>query len=174
MSITYSVKRCQRRNKQTIVDLFGGKCMICGYNQCTDALEFHHTNPSEKEYAPSYLINSRSVEQAMKELSKCVMLCSNCHREVHADLLDISYRREIKVPLQKVCKYCKADFTTLKYDQIYCSVSCKGKDSRKVVRPTRSELKNLIKQRTWVDLGRMFGVSDNAVRKWARKYKLIT
>ena len=44
---------------------------------------------------------------------------------------------------------------------------------RKVERPNKEELQDLIKNNTWVDLGKMFGVSDNAVRKWARKYKLL-
>jgi 5-methylcytosine-specific restriction endonuclease McrA len=53
----------------------------------------------------------------------------------------------------------------------------KSKDrpsTRKVVRPSKDELATLINSHSWVYLGRKFGVSDNAVRKWARRYKLIT
>jgi 5-methylcytosine-specific restriction endonuclease McrA len=45
--------------------------------------------------------------------------------------------------------------------------------SRKVVRPSKEELFNLIENETWVSLGKRFGVSDNAVRKWAKNYSLI-
>jgi hypothetical protein len=31
----------------------GGECSICGYNKCVAALEFHHLNPSEKDFTIS-------------------------------------------------------------------------------------------------------------------------
>lgn len=46
-------------------------------------------------------------------------------------------------------------------------------NSRKVCRPSKAKLEKLIEENSWVSLGEMFGVSDNAVRKWARSYGLI-
>lgn len=62
----------------------GGKCAICGYNRCLLALEFHHLDPLEKDFS----ISSRmtSWKAIVKELDKCVLLCANCHREVHDGL----------------------------------------------------------------------------------------
>jgi hypothetical protein len=69
--------------KSAIVKLFGDKCGICGrsYNVCI--YDFHHTNMSEKERSAAYLIANCSVVSIAKEVSKCEVICSNCHRAVH-------------------------------------------------------------------------------------------
>jgi len=73
--------RCQRSLKQKCVDYKGGKCSICGYDKCVAALDFHHINPKEKEFAFHGL--TASWKKAEKELNKCALLCANCHRELH-------------------------------------------------------------------------------------------
>lgn len=56
------------------------KCSVCGESRFY-CLDFHHMDPREKEKDPSRLIESpRKLEQ---ELKKCIVLCSNCHRELH-------------------------------------------------------------------------------------------
>jgi len=72
-----------KRNKQDAVDYKGGKCSICGYNKCVDALDFHHINPEEKD-VDSRRIKGWSKEKRNKELDKCILVCSNCHREIHS------------------------------------------------------------------------------------------
>lgn len=57
-------------------------CSICGYNKCASALEWHHTDSSIKDMAPSDSIK-RSWESYEREAEKCILLCSNCHREIH-------------------------------------------------------------------------------------------
>lgn len=69
------------------IEYKGGKCEVCGYNKCVEALEFHHKNPDEKEFGISRKGNTRSWEKIKTEIDKCVLLCSNCHREVHAGLI---------------------------------------------------------------------------------------
>jgi hypothetical protein len=73
--------------KQTLVNTFGGRCQLCGYNRCLGALVFHHRDPSEKDFNIS-LFRKRNVDNfhLIRELEKCVMLCANCHAEVHAGL----------------------------------------------------------------------------------------
>lgn len=61
----------------------GDKCSICGYNKCLDALEFHHIDGSNKDFGLSQRGNTRSWEKVKQELDKCILLCSNCHRELH-------------------------------------------------------------------------------------------
>lgn len=59
-------------------------CSNCGYNKCIAALDFHHLNPGEKEIGISQLIKKNcSIEKIEEELKKCIVLCANCHRELH-------------------------------------------------------------------------------------------
>ena len=68
--------------------LHGGKCVRCGYDAYTGALEFHHIDPNQKDFTIS---NDRAkLEESIEESKKCVLLCANCHREIHAGLFDIS------------------------------------------------------------------------------------
>jgi ribosomal protein L30E len=65
----------------------GGSCQCCGYNNCDNALELHHLDPSQKEFGFGRLRASpKSLEVLKQELKKCVLVCSNCHREIHAGI----------------------------------------------------------------------------------------
>lgn len=61
----------------------GAKCQRCGYDRYVGALEFHHRDPKEKD--PKWS-RGWNLERLKKELDKCDILCSNCHREVHAEM----------------------------------------------------------------------------------------
>lgn len=61
----------------------GGKCQICGYDKCIDALDFHHRDPNEKEFRIGKG-NTMKWEKVLEELDKCDLLCANCHRELHS------------------------------------------------------------------------------------------
>ena len=77
-------KTILRRNmKIQAIKLMGGKCSICGYDKCIDALEFHHKNPNKKEFKLGSG-NTMSWKQYKNEVSKCILLCSNCHKEIHS------------------------------------------------------------------------------------------
>ena len=74
-------------NKQILLNTFDGKCMLCGYNRCNSALEFHHLNPDEKEFNISKYSGNNTITYDMaKELTGVVLLCANCHREVQAGI----------------------------------------------------------------------------------------
>lgn len=75
------VKRRKSR-KSKAIEYKGGKCNVCGYDKTPSALEFHHINPFSKEKEP-HLLNSMSWDKQKEELDKCILLCANCHREVH-------------------------------------------------------------------------------------------
>ena len=75
-------KRIKKIRKE-MIDLLGGKCSKCNYNKCDQALDFHH-NKGEKEGHLSTLIKNSSKEKVLKEIKKCILLCANCHREVHS------------------------------------------------------------------------------------------
>ena len=71
-----------RQRKQKAVELLGGKCADCNGVFPLVAYDFHHINPEEKDFNPSKSL-TMSEDKMMKELSKCVLLCSNCHRIRH-------------------------------------------------------------------------------------------
>lgn len=73
----------RRRLKQKAIDYKGGECEKCGYNKCNAALEFHHLNPDEKDFAVGSNGHCRKWETVKSELDKCIMVCSNCHKEIH-------------------------------------------------------------------------------------------
>ena len=76
-----AVVQFRQRRKKWAVEAFGGKCGICGYDKCVEALEFHHLDPSQKEFTLTASVANRQV--FVEELKKCVCLCSNCHRKLH-------------------------------------------------------------------------------------------
>jgi len=69
-------------NKQKAVAYKGGKCEKCGYNKCIAAMDFHHINPDDKMYDVKDIM-ARKWETIKSEIEKCMLLCSNCHREEH-------------------------------------------------------------------------------------------
>ena len=77
------VKTNRRNAKEKLVKYKGGKCEICGYDKCVEALEFHHKNPEEKDFSiSSYAV--LSFKKLKEEADKCILVCANCHREIHS------------------------------------------------------------------------------------------
>jgi hypothetical protein len=56
-------------------------CSKCGISDYR-VLDFHHLDPAEKEIEVSCM-GSFSIENLMKEIKKCIVLCANCHRIEH-------------------------------------------------------------------------------------------
>ena len=77
----YCINRWIEKKKKAI-EYKGGKCVKCSYNKYYGALEFHHLDPNEKDMDWDKM-RKTSWEKIKKELDKCVLLCSNCHREEH-------------------------------------------------------------------------------------------
>lgn len=84
---SHSLQRA-RDIKQKCAQYKGGKCIICNYNKCIGALEFHHVDPSIKDFGISR-IKTFNWEKVKKELDKCVLLCSNCHKELHGGVIKL-------------------------------------------------------------------------------------
>lgn len=88
---TYSQKglKCEtcatrmRRNKIKLKAIahMGGKCIYCGYDKCQASMVFHHINPDKKDFQLSTSLSS--WDKVVKELEKCILLCNNCHNELH-------------------------------------------------------------------------------------------
>jgi 5-methylcytosine-specific restriction endonuclease McrA len=72
--------------KEKAVAYKGGKCVKCGYNKYVGALEFHHTN-GDKEFGIGAKGYTRSWEKVKEELDKCILVCSNCHKEIEGNII---------------------------------------------------------------------------------------
>ena len=80
-----AVHKRRKKIRLMALEYKGGKCQKCGYDRCSDALEFHHNNLSDKDFSISSKGYTRSWNRVREELDKCTLLCANCHREVHAN-----------------------------------------------------------------------------------------
>lgn len=79
----YYVDKRRKALKKQAIEYKGGKCSSCGYNKCVGAMDFHHLGNSPKDFGISQAGHTKSWETLRAELDKCVLLCSNCHREIH-------------------------------------------------------------------------------------------
>ncbi len=199
-----------KKRKIEAINLLGGKCNVCGYCKNYAAMEFHHLNPNEKD-SDWAKTKEKSWVKIVEELKKCVLLCSNCHRETHNPNASICENVYVNISLQEyktleptgMCKICGNNVYGTKYcskscskykkhnsqeDSVgknfclncqkatfnkYCSQECYHVSNRKTKRPDKETLEILIKEMKFTKIGKKYGVSDNAVRKWARSYGLI-
>lgn len=78
------------KRKIFLIDFLGGSCKMCGYNKNISAMEFHHRDPNVKEgQLDIRTLSNRSMDYIMSEISKCDLLCSNCHREYHNPEMEV-------------------------------------------------------------------------------------
>ena len=177
------VKDFRQRLKERLIYVAGGQCAICGYSKCNSALEFHHLNSKEKDFTLGQNANI-SFEKAKEEIKKCILVCSNCHREIHSNLLDStklksSYieeraqeiEQEIYNIKHKQIFYCKSCGKEISKGSNYCP-ECFSLQRRVIERPNREELKNLIRNFSFLSIGKKYNVTDNAIRKWCKSENL--
>lgn len=91
---TCKTKKIRNERKEKAVQFLGGKCQICGYDKCSQAMTFHHRDPEKKEFTLSTSWE-KSWEVVCKEVEKCVLLCCRCHAEVHAGVTDLGPMAEL-------------------------------------------------------------------------------
>ncbi len=84
-----AVSKRRKHLKFLAVQEGGGKCKICGYYKYTGALEFHHIDEKNKNFELSVRDLTKSWAVIIKEIRKCVLVCANCHREIHAGLIKL-------------------------------------------------------------------------------------
>lgn len=172
----------RKRRKLNLIRVCGGKCAICGYNKIPACLEFHHIDPKTKAYSIAAGGNCHDLELDLAEVQKCILLCANCHREVENGLIPIEeikskqffdkefaeqLRKEKRKFETKTIYFCKECGKQLYEKTItgFCQ-DCYHKSTRIIERPSREELKKLIRNTPFTKIAAQFGVSDNAIRKW--------
>lgn len=80
----------RRAIKQALIARHGGKCERCGYDKCMRALQFHHLDPTQKDFGISTTL-TKSFQTLCQESDKCILLCANCHAEEHQRLYEAGY-----------------------------------------------------------------------------------
>jgi len=173
-----AVKKWRKATKSRLLNGMGGKCFACGYNKCETALDFHHINPSEKDFALGAARASiKNWLSLVEEVEKCVILCANCHREHHEGILNIvflprkfdeqlkNYKVIEKEELYDLCPICQ---TKKSKHLITCSPECAAKKSRKV-NWDMIDLKTLYENNTVIKISQQLGVSDVTVHKKLKK-----
>ena len=79
----------RRKLKLMLVEYKGGKCTLCGYDRYVGAFDLHHTDGSTKEFGLSMRGLTRSWEKTKAEADKCILVCANCHREIHGGITQL-------------------------------------------------------------------------------------
>lgn len=188
MGNVQAVSDFRRRRKENLIRVLGSRCCLCGYDKCVSALEFHHINPEQKSYQLSSG-NCHKIEDDLTEAKKCVLVCANCHREIHTSdiykdidlyeyqIYDNEYANQLikdtkREEKEYKCSNCGAQITRQSQSGLCVSCVQLGKRCKVENKPNREELKNLIRTMPFTKIAEMYGCSDNAVRKWCDKEQL--
>ena len=194
---------------------FGDKCQSCGYDKTPNSLHFHHVIESTKLFNISEFYSQKgkngkvpkSISLLVQELNKCILVCANCHNEIHAGIKEIDEIirititeadlriRNKKTHLTLNCDECGKQFDrwqgASRHETSFCSIACTGiywgkkkkgisvKPSlnprpTKIQWPTVEELEKQLETKSYTQLGKELGVSDNAIRKHIKMIKSST
>ena len=82
------------RTKAAAIELFGGKCMKCGWQGNQAAFQFHHKNSNKKDFLIGNVAN-KSWDKIKEELKKCDLLCANCHAIKHSTKNGDKFLKEV-------------------------------------------------------------------------------
>ena len=165
------VKKSRHLLKERLVYISGNQCCICGYNRCLQALEFHHLDPAQKDFTISKNPNT-SFDKAIEEIKKCILVCANCHREIHADLIK-------DLPISSFNQKRYEEIQEKRTFQQNLCVDCGEPIDKKAVRcrkcylafqrkniPEREILKKMIREKSFAQIGREYNMSINGIKKW--------
>ena len=169
-----------------MLNAFGGGCGICGYDKCNDSLEFHHLDPTEKEFTFAKIrSNIRGWDKIVIELRKCVLLCSNCHKEIHStgcetaipdniarfDEKYANYKELEEKDDTNICPVCTGEKLI---HQITCSNTCAAKRTG-MVKWGEVNLSILLKEYgNYTRVGEVLNISPASVRRRANKLGLTS
>lgn len=173
-----AVKRWRNKTKGRMIQAMGGSCVCCGYNRCPDAMEFHHIDPAHKDFAfGSLRANPSAWPKVVEELRKCVLLCSRCHREIHAGMIELPNDHAIFD--ESYAEYQLSDFHqmtacpvcggTKPSTQRTCSLSCGAKMKGLDMRWEQIDLIELLKTKTLTEVAETLDTSLQSIYKRLRK-----
>ena len=168
------------KRKLELINYLGGECEICGYNKNIAALVFHHKNPEEKELRLDIRhISATNMETLYKEVDKCMLLCANCHAEIHYPYMEMNAVVDnvanieiaeskkhknglpIKEPKTTICERCGK---TMLYSRgkKFCSKECRNNIKHY---PTLEELNEKYEElKSWNKVIDFFGITKKIMR----------
>lgn len=84
--------KCFFNKRQKVVvekvkEIVGDACWICGYNKTWKNICFHHVHPEEKKFGMTTRELMLKWERVFREMQKCIVVCYNCHGEIHDNLI---------------------------------------------------------------------------------------
>lgn len=172
LSRSQRVKDWRKRTKERMVKSMGGSCQCCSYDKCNQALELHHLDPNKKELSfGSVMANPTRWDSVVIELRKCILVCSNCHKEIHAGVRQIPEKFAIfdesfvdykpQIESHDECPVCHNPKPKV---QLTCSYRCaclrKGCVNWDLI-----DLAELKKTLSNTAIATQLGISESAVRK---------
>jgi hypothetical protein len=176
------VIRWRKKTKERMVKSMGGECVCCSYKKCNSSLSFHHLDPSTKSFGFGAIrANIKSWSTIVQELKKCVLVCNNCHHEIHDGMTKVPKDAKRFNPIyenyklmeseKSECPICHGEKPKW---QKTCSHSCAASLKGKVDWGEVNLHKLILEEkRPLRSIGRDLGVSDSAVRKRAKKLGII-
>ncbi len=181
-----TTQRWRIKTKLKIIEYAGGKCQSCGYNKCLSNLAFHHIY--DKYLNVSTMINKTySIDLIINEVNKCILVCHNCHGEIHQGLLEcpkINHEERFKnthliytikppkiakpkstklTKLTKLIKQCTKCGQILKNNNAKHCRHCSNKNNEKINWP--DNLPELVLLSSKRSIAMQLGVSDKAIAK---------
>ena len=183
MNPNYYKKQKERAlsRKMELISMKGGKCEICGYDKNIAALDFHHINPEEKDFQlDSRHLSNTSTIKIMEELDKCILVCSNCHREIHNPEFDkenipllLEQLTSRHTPLNKMenkhhCKYCGKEIDNYTTGKKYCSKECRDTDRGRTVIKYSEIIKKYDEVKSWEKVAKYFNTTRRVIQRIRR------
>lgn len=180
-----AVKKWRKNTKLKVIQSMGGCCQICGYNKCPEAMDLHHIDPTQKEISFGRVTANPKAWKStiIPELKKCILLCSNCHREFHSGYVVLPEKfcefdeslisEKINSEMFDHCPICNSTKAVINN---YCSVKCCSKgtnnlNNRLVMNIDEEKLIEMVnKGYKRKDIANYFSCSGNTI--WLRMKKL--
>lgn len=174
--------------KLKCVEYKGGKCCRCGYNRCLRSLDFHHVDPTKKEFSISHYLKFKTnvlTPELCTELEKTILVCKNCHGEIHDGVTDGAdgVPGGSRTHNLRVRTASRSSITLLrlaKKQKEKLEISLKKQEQAQLTESREAYVKNNIEhslERGWVtNTAKKLGISHSQVwrlrKKWLRELDL--
>jgi len=95
------IKIRRQKYKTTIIGFISSGCQICSYNRCFRNIVFHHLR--DKQFSLDERHFQYALQTILDEIRKCIIVCHNCHGEIHDGLISSERLNELnKLLVQKL------------------------------------------------------------------------